>query len=457
MSNRALPLNVSTVAFATLLDLFTFCLQFDSGRARDKMREIEVEKSFCSKSVFITGATGFLGKVLVEKILRSCSDVDKVYVLLRAKKGKEVEKRLELFKSLKVFDNLRNSEPCPLDKIIPIEGDLMISPCADISDENLKLLKENVSFVFHCAATVKFDEPLKFAIKMNLIGTRNMLDLAERFEKLEAFVHVSTAFSNTNQKVIYERIYEPICDYSKAIMFTEMEKTVELDELNKFAMETFPNTYIFSKNMAEHLVADRSKQIPIAIVRPSIVCPSYEEPHPGWVDTVNGPMGVLIGASSGLLRTVHGNGDVIPDLIPCDFVVNSIVVAGASVATCEHKELKIYNCTSSKQLPITWNQFLDLSRDVYKHSPSTKVIWFPGGRMCSSYAFYLFYFTLFQLIPAGFLDLGMLLIGRKPWVVKLQRRIFESLKVFDSFLHSTWEWDDKNFNHLHKLVSLSER
>lgn len=421
------------------------------------MRVIEVEKSFASKSVFVTGATGFLGKVLVEKLLRSCSDVEKVYILMRPKKGQTIEERFADFKSLFVFENIRIAVPCPLDKLFPIEGDLLVSPCADISYENLKLLMKSVSFVFHCAATVRFDEPLEHAIKMNLISTRNMLDLAGRLEQLEAFVHVSTAFSNINQKEIYERNYEPICDYSEVITAVEMEKKTKLDQLNEFAMKTFPNTYIFSKNLAEQLVAERSKLIPIAIVRPSIVCPSYEEPFPGWVDTINGPMGVLIGASSGLLRTVHGDGDVIPDLIPCDFVVNSIIVAGASVASCDNKELKIYNCTSSNQLPITWNQFLDLSRVVYKSFPSTKVVWFPGGRMCSNYLFYLVYFVLFQLIPSGFLDLGMLVLGKKPLFLKLQKRIFGSLKVFNSFLHSSWTWDDRNFHQLHKLVSLSER
>jgi hypothetical protein len=52
------------------------------------------------RAVFITGGTGFMGKVLLEKILRACSDVDTVYLLIRNKKGKEPRKRLdELFAS----------------------------------------------------------------------------------------------------------------------------------------------------------------------------------------------------------------------------------------------------------------------------------------------------------------------------------------------------------------------
>lgn len=421
------------------------------------MREIFVEEAFTSKSVLVTGATGFLGKVLVEKLLRSCSRVDKIYFLMRSKKGQTIEKRFENFKNSIVFEKVKELEPNVVKKLMAVEADLMKSPFAGISDENLKVLRENVNFVFHCAASVKFDEPLKTAITINTISTRNMLDLAEKFDHLEAFVHVSTAFSNTNQKIIYEKIYDPIYDYKTAIALVEMDKSEKLEELNELAMNIFPNTYIFSKNLTEQLVADRSKTLPISIVRPSIVCPSYEEPYEGWVDSVNGPMGVLIGASSGFLRTVNGDGEIVPDLIPCDFVVNATIVAGASVASSVNKDLKIYNCTSSKQLPISWNQFLDLSRDVYKDYPSTKVIWFPGGRMCSNFYFYVIYYTLFQLMPACFIDLCLLIAGKKTWAVKLQKRIFNSLKVFGYFMNKSWEWDNKNLEILHKLVSLNER
>jgi alcohol-forming fatty acyl-CoA reductase len=430
--------------------------QFDIVLCRVKMREIFIEKSFASKSVLVTGATGFIGKVLVEKLLRECKEINKIYILLRPKKSEELAKRFENFKNLIVFEHVKKSSNV-LEKLIPVEADLMISPFAGISEENISKLKKDVNFVFHCAASVKFDEPLKNAIKMNTISTRNMLDLAEKFDNFEAFVHVSTAFSNTNQKAIYEKIYEPIYDYKTAIALTEMDANDKLDELNEFAMKTFPNTYVFSKNLTEKLVEDRSKTLPISIVRPSIVCPSFEEPFPGWVDSINGPMGVLIGASSGFLRTVHGDGNIVPDLIPCDFVVNTIIAAGASVASSENKDLKIYNCTSSKQLPITWNQFLDLSRIVYKDFPSTKVIWFPGGRMLSNYTLYLIYFTVFQLLPACFIDVCLLIAGKKIWAVKLQKRIFDSLKVFDYFLSKSWEWDNKNFELLHQLITLNER
>lgn len=52
---------------------------------------------FCQRSIFITGATGFLGKVLVEKLLRSCPDVHKLYLLIRASKSASPDERLQTY------------------------------------------------------------------------------------------------------------------------------------------------------------------------------------------------------------------------------------------------------------------------------------------------------------------------------------------------------------------------
>jgi hypothetical protein len=55
-----------------------------------------------NKSVFITGGSGFVGKALVEKLLRSCYDLNKIYLLLRHKKGKRPQQRLDEIVNCKV-------------------------------------------------------------------------------------------------------------------------------------------------------------------------------------------------------------------------------------------------------------------------------------------------------------------------------------------------------------------
>lgn len=57
---------------------------------------------FAGKDIFITGGSGFMGKALIEKLLRSCPDINKIFILIRPKKGMEASERLEVLKSQSV-------------------------------------------------------------------------------------------------------------------------------------------------------------------------------------------------------------------------------------------------------------------------------------------------------------------------------------------------------------------
>lgn len=56
--------------------------------------EDSVPGYFAGRSIFITGGTGFMGKVLIEKLLRSCPDIEKLYVLVRPSKNVSPEERI---------------------------------------------------------------------------------------------------------------------------------------------------------------------------------------------------------------------------------------------------------------------------------------------------------------------------------------------------------------------------
>lgn len=57
------------------------------------MPSLRIPEFYANKSIFVTGAYGFMGKVLVEKLLRSCSDVEMIYVIVRSKRNKSSVER----------------------------------------------------------------------------------------------------------------------------------------------------------------------------------------------------------------------------------------------------------------------------------------------------------------------------------------------------------------------------
>lgn len=59
----------------------------------DKSMESHIANWYRAQVIFITGSTGFMGKVLVEKLLRDCPGIKAIYLLMRAKRGIEPEQR----------------------------------------------------------------------------------------------------------------------------------------------------------------------------------------------------------------------------------------------------------------------------------------------------------------------------------------------------------------------------
>ena len=82
----------------------------------------------------------------------------------------------------------------------------------------------------------------------------------------------------------------------------------DIEHYEKNLLGNFPNTYTFSKRMAEHLLAEKNtKNIPLVIVRPSIIGASLEEPFPGWTDSITLAGGIYLIAGLGILRELPGD------------------------------------------------------------------------------------------------------------------------------------------------------
>ena len=83
---------------------------------------------------------------------------------------------------------------------------------------------------------------------------------------------------------------------------------VDIEHYTKQMLTSFPNSYTYTKRMAEHvLVENNSKRIPLLILRPSIVSASFAEPFPGWTDSISLIGGIYLVAGLGIMRDLPAN------------------------------------------------------------------------------------------------------------------------------------------------------
>ncbi|XP_044260169.1 fatty acyl-CoA reductase 1-like [Tribolium madens] len=405
---------------------------------------------FKDKTIFITGATGFLGKVLVEKILR-CTEVKKLYLLVRSKKGKSPQERLEDIFSNMLFDVLKSQNPSSLKKCQTISGDITQDNLG-ISTPNLLLLQE-VDFIFHSAASTRFDDSVKTAVKFNTKSTKCLLDLAEKCPKLKLFIHISTAYAFPNVKVLYEKPYNPPKNPHEVLDMTKFGKDEDIEGL----LGDVPNTYTFSKALAEALVVEKMDEIPAIIVRPSVVCPTMVEPIPGWVNNLQGPMGLFVGAGKGIIRSMYMKGDSYADFVPADLAINGMLVASWYYLS-QDKTTRFYHLTASSEYNFTWEELITTGKSIiYNEVPFNGVVWYPGGSIKKLRWVHDLCFLLFQLLPAIFIDTILVLLRYKPILYQIQRRIQKGNDVFEYYTNRAWNFSNMKADEIRKSMNEIEK
>lgn len=415
-----------------------------------------VEEFYAGKTVFITGGTGFIGKVLVEKILRACADVKKIILMVRAKKGKRPEERLEEIFKGPLYDKLREEQgESWVKKIVAVNGDCMELGLG-MSAEDRKFVCEESEIVFHCAATIRFDESLRKAILLNVRGVKLMLDLAKEMKKLLVFGHLSTAYCHLNEKILYEKAYPPPASPEHAIKCAEWMSEEVLDSITGKILGNIPNTYAFTKALGEALVNDEMDNLPVVILRPSIVIPIWLEPLPGWTDNINGPTGLLIGAGKGVIRTMYCKEDGYGDYIPVDIAANCMICSAYDY--CHFKERRIYNMCSSSEYKISHEEIIEIGRGIIsKKMPLNWVVWYPGGSMKRSRLVHLICFFLFHLVPAVLIDALLVVLGYSPILMRVQRRIAKGFEVFEYYANNQWDFHNEGSLEARKLMNPTEK
>ncbi|CAH0382773.1 unnamed protein product [Bemisia tabaci] len=422
------------------------------------MGRSEIQEFYAGKSVLVTGASGFMGKVLLEKLLRSCGDIASIYILLRPKRGKPIESRVDELTKLPLFNKIREEHPERLKKIVPLKGDVIMDNLG-LDEKSEDAIINNVNIVFHGAAVLRLDAPLKDSVCMNVEGTLRILKLCRNIKNLQAFVHLSTAFCHCDHEILEERMYPPPAQPLDVISLTHWMDDECLKMITPKLLEPHPNTYTYTKRLAEKLVADEFPKMPVAIARPSIVCPAVSDPLPGWVDNLNGPVGVLIGAGKGVIRTMLCDGRYHAEIIPVDMAINGIIAVGWKTATTVHKEkeIPVYNLTQHNAKPITWGQVLENGKKIAYENPFEMMLWYPDGNIRTNKFIHNLCLFFFHWLPAYFIDFMMLIFGQKRFMLRIQGKISDGLKVLQYFTTREWRFlNDKVIALRHSMSQVDQ-
>jgi alcohol-forming fatty acyl-CoA reductase len=356
--------------------------------------------------VLLTGATGFLGQAVLEKLLSSYPTT-RVTLLVRPKGSLPGTARLPGLLRKPVFERWRervgdaDADRAVAERITVVDGDLEAASSADVA------LPGDIDVVIHGASTVSFDPPIDEAFRTNVSGVAGLYDAVARSGSDPHVVHISTAYvAGVRKGVVTEAPLTHDVDWrtesaAAAAARAEVEAASRRPEVLKKAMATargehgkagpqrvavaaeearrewvtkrlvdygrsraqslgWPDVYTLTKALGERVAEQQWAQSGhrLSIVRPAIVESSLRHPYPGWIDGFKMADPLIIAYGRGILPEFPGLPDSVLDLIPVDLVVNATLAVAA--APPEPVSSAYFHVSSGARNPLPF-------RGMYEH------------------------------------------------------------------------------------------
>ena len=363
-------------------------------------QQIDLQSAYSGKRILITGCTGFLAKVVLEKLIRSVPDIGKLVLLIRADRGgANARKRFDRdIATSSVFDTLRAERAEFLadffaNKIECITGEVS-EPNFGLSALAFKDLANRVDAVINSAASVNLREAQDEALSINALSIENITTLARMANA--PLVQVSTCYVNGfNQGEMLEQVVTPTSNLAHLkrhangyydiapileILQSKIAK-IKASTSNAGELETrltdlgiaeanhygWNDTYTLTKWMGEQLAMQGMQGRSLTIVRPAIIESTLQEPVPGWIEGVKVADAIIVAYARGKTTFFPAKTDEVIDIVPADLVANSILLATAE-AMVDPGQHRVYQACTGSNNPILLGDVINHFQDESKRN-----------------------------------------------------------------------------------------
>ncbi len=381
-----------------------------------------ISEELAGKRIALTGSTGFLGTALTERLLRCAPECELVLLVRPGRRGADERVRREVLRN-DAFGKLRRMlGPERFEeetrRITPVSADIS-EDGLNISEDALEPLTDCDVFI-HSAAAVAFDNPFDMAVETNLLGPVRIIELLQENSIRPHFISISTAYVAGNRRgaapeqLLSESPFAVEMDWrSEAVAAGRTRASFEddsrtIDQLKEFAAEAaeelgaagtsalsakreqirkrwvqdklveagraraaslgFPDAYGLTKALAESALVETRGDIPLTIVRPSIIESALAEPFPGWIRGFRMAEPIIISYARGLLTDFPGTPEGTLDVIPVDLVA-AAVCAVAAEGPPPTGEPAVIQVASSSVNPLRFKDLHDWSHTWFSENP----------------------------------------------------------------------------------------
>jgi alcohol-forming fatty acyl-CoA reductase len=391
-------------------------VHFDGRR---QLHPLSVRSTLTGRHIMLIGVTGFIGKVWLVNLLSDLPEVGRIYLLIRRQKPISALRRFEkMVGESPVFDPLHERYGAGLarflaERVEVVEGDVARAGLG-LSPEIATRLLSRLDLVVNSSGLTDFNPDLRDALATNVDAAMHVLDFVRRSDHA-GLIHLSTCYvAGARDGRVSEKLrpnYTPagIADFdaerehralyewirgaekqaespeitselrrealgkehaAKDLRGTALENQVRKNRIRwlrnrlveagmKRARELgWPNTYTFTKSLAESLIAKYMSGLAVAIVRPAIVETSVRKPFQGWNEGINtsASLSYLLGT---YFRQLPSNERKRLDIIPVDSVCRGMTLVAAAVIERRHDPL--YQLATSVTNPCDMGRSIELT------------------------------------------------------------------------------------------------